>query len=64
MMTNARALADALNNFDILDEDEKLTVANYIECPSARDCAWDGNPKDMTVCEECKVRWLEQKWEG
>jgi hypothetical protein len=62
--TNARVLADALNNYDILDWEEKETIADYIECPSARDCTWDGNPKNQSVCTECKVRWLEQEWEG
>ena len=63
-MKNIQVLAEAFAVYDSLDYEQQETVADFIECPNAADCAWDGNPKDMSACTECKVRWLEQEWEG
>lgn len=38
-----------------------LAVADYIDCPSEKDCDYDG--QDGTCCVECKTRWLQKEWD-
>lgn len=62
-MTNAEVLAKALSEFEGLEYEQQEQIADYVECPNSRECNWDGNPKDMSACTECKVKWLQQEWE-
>ena len=63
-MTNAKVLGQALTDFDTMEDYQQELVADYIGCPSAPDCAWDGKTEHLHICTECKVRWLNQEWEG
>lgn len=63
-MTNAQVLAQGLADFESLEYEVQETIADYIECTNADDCAWDGKTEHLSVCTECKIRWLGQKWEG
>ena len=36
-------------------------VADYIDCPSEKDCDYDG--QDGTRCTECKTKWLQKEWD-
>lgn len=60
-MTTAEALANGLQeiNEDYIAE----SVADYINCPSSSECAYDGS-KDHTPCTACKVKWLRSEWEN
>ena len=64
MPTNAQVLAQGLGEFDGLDYEVQETIADYIECPSSNDCEWDGKAEHSYICTECKIRWLNQEWEG
>lgn len=59
-MKNYEALAKALlaskGRYDDL-----FCVADYIDCPSEKDCDCDG--QDGTRCVECKTRWLQKEWD-
>jgi hypothetical protein len=41
--------------------DDLAYVADYIDCPSEKDCDYDG--QDGTCCVECKTRWLQKEWD-
>lgn len=62
--TNAQVIAHDLKFFHTLEDYQKDVVADFISCPGSGKCEWDGNPKNTSVCIECKVRWLEQEWGG
>ena len=38
-----------------------LMWLDYIDCPSEKDCDYDG--QDGTCCVECKTRWLQKEWD-
>ena len=59
-MTNAEALIQGLQ--EINEEHIAECVADYINCPSSPDCAYDGG-KDHTPCTACKIKWLAAEWE-
>lgn len=63
-MTNAQALAQAFADYEGLDDYIQEGIADYINCPNSADCAWDGKAEHNFICTECKMRWLEQEWEG
>lgn len=60
--TNAEVIAQALLCFDSLEPEVQENVAEYIDCCNAAECLFDG--KDVSLCVPCKVKWLQQKWEG
>ena len=62
--TNAQVIARDLRYFRNLEDYQKDMVAVFISCPGSEKCEWDGNSKNTRVCIKCKVRWLEQEWEG
>lgn len=64
MPTNAEVIGDGLVKFASLEDYQQEIIADYIECPNASDCSWDGDIKHMDVCTECKRKWLEREWEG
>lgn len=61
-MKNFEAIAKSLL-LSVGGEDEEVLsfVADYIACPSEKNCLYDG--KDNTCCNECKVKWLQKEWE-
>lgn len=54
-MTNREVLIKSLQD----KEADEYTV-DYIDCVNSPDCRLDGERS----CTECKMRWLEQEWEG
>lgn len=64
MPTNAQVLAQGLGEFDCLDYEVQETIANYIDCPGSDDCTIPGKIEYNYICTECKIRWLNQEWEG
>lgn len=63
MPTNAQVIGDGLLKFGELEYEIQECLADYIECPSESDCAWDGKTEHLDVCIECKIRWLEKEWD-
>lgn len=55
--TNAQVIAHDLKHFDSLEDYQKAVVADYIGCPGSMECG-------LIPCIECRIRWLEQEWEG
>lgn len=63
-MTNAEVIAEGLKDFAALEDCVQEIIADYIDCPSVENCAWDGESKHKDVCTECKVKWLMQEWDS
>lgn len=64
MPTNAQVIGEGLLNFDEYEYEVREVLADYVECPSDPDCSWDGKTEHLSICTECKLRWLEKEWEG
>lgn len=60
-MKNYEVLAEELTDYMYLEDFRKEYVAEYISCPSADECKYDGG--DNSRCIECKIKWLESEWE-
>lgn len=61
-MKNFEAIAKSLLLSAGGEDEEVLSfVADYITCPSEKNCPYDG--EDDTCCNECKVKWLQKEWE-
>lgn len=61
--TNAEVLIGGLMNFESKEDFIQEEVAEYIACPSASPCDYDGG-SDHSPCMRCKIKWLQSKWEG
>ena len=60
---NYEVLADALTGFAIEEDWVQDIITDYISCPSADECDYDGG-SDHSCCTSCKVKWLLSEWEG
>ncbi len=56
-MTNREVLIQSLQ-----DKEADIYTAGYIACPSDANCKYDGS-SDYSICEECKMEWLDKEWE-
>ena len=63
MPTNAEVLGKALLDFESLEYEGQGTVADYIDCPNAPICEWDGKAEHHYICTECKREWLKKEWD-
>ena len=57
-MTNREVLINSLKNKEV----DEYTV-DYIACVCSPDCEYDGG-SDHTPCIRCKMKWLDEEWEG
>lgn len=60
--TNAEVIAAGLCHFDKEERVVQEIVAEYIACPNADNCAYDGGSNNK-FCTDCKVNWLLSPWE-
>jgi len=60
-MTNRECLIEALKNGG--DYESDIGTVSYISCPSSEDCGYDGG-NDHNCCDECKMKWLDEEFEG
>lgn len=55
-------LKDGFEHFDTLEDFQQETLADFITCPDVNECKYDGIHDGG--CTECKIKWLNSKWEG
>lgn len=56
-MTNRQVLINSLK-----DKEADIYTVDYIACPGNPACKYDGS-SDRSVCDECKMKWLDEEWE-
>lgn len=60
--TNAEVIANSLKNFAKEERVVQEILAEYVACPNAKNCSYEGDA-DYQVCLDCKINWLLSPWE-
>lgn len=61
-MKNYQVLGNELLEFNVLEQFEQETIAEYIACPNCDKCEYDGVHNEC--CVKCKTDWLNSEFEN